>query len=110
MIHTLMSIEGQRHILIAGEMLELGREAMTLHEACGETAASAGVDIVLGVRGDAVYIVEAAKRAGVEAIFVETPELAGAWLRRNLRERDAVLLKASRGVRLERALDELETT
>jgi UDP-N-acetylmuramoyl-tripeptide--D-alanyl-D-alanine ligase len=110
MIQTLMSMPGQRHILVAGEMLELGREAVSLHAGCGEAAASEGIDIVLGVRGNAVHIVEAAKQAGVEAIFVETPELAGAWLGRNLREKDVVLLKASRGVRLERALDGLETT
>jgi UDP-N-acetylmuramoyl-tripeptide--D-alanyl-D-alanine ligase len=107
MVQTLMSMPGQRHILVAGEMLELGRESEALHRSCGEAAASAGVDIVLGVRGSAAYIVEAAKQAGSEAIFVETPELAGAWLKRNLREKDVVLLKASRGVRLERALDEL---
>jgi UDP-N-acetylmuramoyl-tripeptide--D-alanyl-D-alanine ligase len=108
MIQTLMSMPGQRHILVAGEMLELGREAEALHRSCGEAAAAAGVDIVLGVRGNAAYIVEGAKQAGAEAIFVETPEQAGAWLRRNLREKDVVLLKASRGVRLEHALDELK--
>jgi len=108
MIHTLMSMPGQRHILVAGEMLELGREAVALHASCGEAAASAGVDIVLGVRGNAAHIVDAAKLAGTEAIFVETPESAGAWLKRNLREKDVVLLKASRGVRLEGALDALE--
>jgi len=108
MIQTLMSMPGQRHILVAGEMLELGRESEALHKSCGEAAASAGVDIVLGVRGDAAHIVEGARQAGAEAIFVETPEQAGAWLRRNLRERDVVLLKASRGVRLERALDEMK--
>jgi UDP-N-acetylmuramoyl-tripeptide--D-alanyl-D-alanine ligase len=108
MIQTLMSMPGHRHILVAGEMLELGREAEALHRNCGEAAAAAGVDIVLGVRGNAAYIVEGAKQAGAEAIFVETPEQAGAWLRRNLREKDVVLLKASRGVRLEHALDELK--
>lgn len=105
MIQTLMSIPGQRYILVAGEMLELGREAAVLHASCGDAAVAAGVDVVLGVRGNAVHIVETARQAGVEAMFVETPEQAGAWLNRNLRERDVVLLKASRGVRLERALD-----
>lgn len=105
MIQTLMSVPGERHILVAGEMLELGRETVALHADCGEAAAAADVDIVLGVRGNASHIVDAAKQGGVEAIFMETPELAGAWLKRNLREKDVVLLKASRGVRLERALD-----
>ncbi|HEY5212059.1 MAG TPA: UDP-N-acetylmuramoyl-tripeptide--D-alanyl-D-alanine ligase, partial [Acidobacteriaceae bacterium] len=64
-------------------------------------------DAVLGVRGLAQELVEGARAAGVEAEFVETPELAGEWLRTNLREGDVVLLKASRGVRLERALEAL---
>jgi UDP-N-acetylmuramoyl-tripeptide--D-alanyl-D-alanine ligase len=108
MIHTLMSMPGSRHILVAGEMLELGREAEALHRSCGEVAGSAGVDIVIGVRGNAVHIVEGAKQAGSEAIFLESPELVGAWFTRNLRADDVVLLKASRGVRLERALEGLE--
>ena len=108
MIQTFMSIPGERHILVAGEMLELGRESAALHASCGEAAASAGVDIVLGVRGNSTYIVDAAKQAGTEAIFLDNPELAGAWLKRNLREKDVVLLKASRGVQLERALEGLD--
>jgi UDP-N-acetylmuramoyl-tripeptide--D-alanyl-D-alanine ligase len=66
-----------------------------------------GVSIVLGVRGHAAALVDAAKQ-GTEAVFMNTPEEAGDWLRSNLREGDAVLLKASRGVRLERALARLE--
>ncbi len=107
MIQALMSVPGQRHILIAGEMLELGPEGASLHESCGEAAASAGVDLVLGVRGSAERIADGAKKAGTEGIFLESPELAGAWLDRNLRAGDVVLLKASRGVRLERALEGL---
>ncbi|QNI32627.1 UDP-N-acetylmuramoyl-tripeptide--D-alanyl-D-alanine ligase [Alloacidobacterium dinghuense] len=109
MIHTLMLMPGERHILVAGEMLELGRETAALHASCGETAAAAGVDVVIGVRGNALQIVEAAKLAGADAMFMETPGLAGAWLKRNLREKDVVLLKASRGVRLEKALEAFET-
>ena len=52
-------------------------------------------------------LVDGATQRGVEAIFVATPEEAGAWLKANLRPDDAVLLKASRGVRLERALASL---
>jgi UDP-N-acetylmuramoyl-tripeptide--D-alanyl-D-alanine ligase len=67
-----------------------------------------GINMVVGVRGEAASIVEGAKAAGAEAIFVPTPEEAGAWLRENLRAGDAVLLKASRGVKLERALEVLQ--
>ncbi|MGA7522287.1 MAG: UDP-N-acetylmuramoyl-tripeptide--D-alanyl-D-alanine ligase [Acidobacteriaceae bacterium] len=107
MIATLAGMPAQRRILVAGEMLELGREAEALHVACGTSAAQAGIDIVLGVRGLARAIVEAAQKAGAEAVFLDSAEAAGAWLRENLHPGDAVLLKASRGVRLEKALEAL---
>lgn len=108
MIRMLQGMAAQRRILVAGEMLELGHEAGALHAACGKAAAAAGINVVVGVRGLAAQIVDAARNGGVEALFVETPEAAGAWLRENLRPGDAVLLKASRGVRLERALEALQ--
>ena len=85
-------------------MLELGAEGEALHAACGARMAEQGVDIVVGVRGLAGPLAEAARKCGAEAFFVETPEEAGAWLREHVSEGDAVLMKASRGVRLERAL------
>jgi UDP-N-acetylmuramoyl-tripeptide--D-alanyl-D-alanine ligase len=96
-----------RRILVAGEMLELGPESKALHAACGEKAADAGIDIVIGVRGYARNITGQASAGGVESRFYETPEEAGRWLRQNLRAEDVVLLKASRGVRLEKALETL---
>lgn len=95
---------GGRHIAVAGEMLELGPEGEALHRACGERMAARGVDAVVGVRGLAAALVEGAARRGAKAVFVATPEEAGAWLKANVRAEDAVLLKASRGVGLERAL------
>ena len=105
MIAVLKGMPAERRILVAGEMLELGPETAALHAACGKAAE--GLDVVVGVRGHAREMAEAARAAGVEALFVETPEEAGAWLRANLREGDAALLKASRGVRLERALEKI---
>jgi UDP-N-acetylmuramoyl-tripeptide--D-alanyl-D-alanine ligase len=105
MVEALRKTEAKRRIVVAGEMLELGPEGARLHEACGE--AMAGVDVVVGVRGLARELVAGARAKGVTAEFVESPEQAGEWLRANLREGDVVLLKASRGVRLERALEVL---
>ena len=48
---------------------------------------------------------EAARESGMDAEFVVTPEEAGEWLARNTHEGDVVLLKASRGVKLEKALE-----
>jgi UDP-N-acetylmuramoyl-tripeptide--D-alanyl-D-alanine ligase len=107
MIGTLAAVPAARRILVAGEMLELGRRAAQLHRDCGQAAAAAGIDVVIGVRGLAQEIVAGAGRAGTTAIFVDTPQAAGEWLKRNLKTGDAVLLKGSRGVRLEQALTPL---
>ncbi len=108
MIDTLVAmpvgINGRR-ILAAGEMLELGAESAALHAACGRAAAGARVDVIAGVSGDAKHLVGAARDSGAATVYFETPEEAGMWLRSTAREGDVVLLKASRGVRLERALD-----
>lgn len=108
MVDTLLTLPAHRTIVVAGEMLELGPTASQLHYECGEYMGKRGVDIVVGVRGEAAAIVRGAAAAGVQAIFVATPEEAGTWLREHLRADDAVLLKASRGVRLERALEVLQ--
>nr|WP_218884780.1 UDP-N-acetylmuramoyl-tripeptide--D-alanyl-D-alanine ligase [Edaphobacter lichenicola] len=104
MIDALMAIPAERHIVVAGEMLELGPDSAALHAACGTRMKERGVDFVLGVRGAAEATVEAARAAGTEALFVTSPEEAGEWLVANVRPSDVVLLKASRGVRLEKAL------
>jgi UDP-N-acetylmuramoyl-tripeptide--D-alanyl-D-alanine ligase len=104
MVDALMAMPGKRHIVVAGEMLELGPEAESLHAACGRRMGERGVLEVVGVRGAAEAIVRGARESGVEAEFLEDAQAAGEWLRSNVREGDVVLLKASRGVRLERAL------
>ncbi len=107
MVDTLLTLPARRRIVVAGEMLELGPDSPQLHRECGEYMGNRGIDIVVGVRGEAASIVAGAAQTGWLATFVATPEDAGAWLREHLQPGDAVLLKASRGVRLERALDEL---
>ncbi len=108
MIQTLAArpvAPGGRRILIAGEMLELGDHAPALHAACGQAAARAGIDIIVGVCGHAEQLVHAAaSQPGATALFLPDAEAAGAWLQQNLRSGDVVLVKGSRGVRLERAL------
>jgi UDP-N-acetylmuramoyl-tripeptide--D-alanyl-D-alanine ligase len=105
MVDSLAAMPAARHIVIAGEMLELGPAGPELHYECGQYTAALQVDAVLGVRGLAAELVEAVRKAGVRADFVDTPEEAGEWLAREIKSGDAVLLKASRGVRLEKALE-----
>jgi UDP-N-acetylmuramoyl-tripeptide--D-alanyl-D-alanine ligase len=67
--------------------------------------AGKNLDFLLGVRGLAKPMVEEALAAGMKAEFVATPEEAGEWLACETRDGDVVLLKASRGVKLEKALE-----
>jgi len=104
-VDTLAAMPARRRIVVAGEMLELGTTGEALHRECGRYIAGSKVDFLLGVRGLAKAMVEAARDGGLKAGFTDTPEEAGEWLARESREGDVVLLKASRGVKLEKALE-----
>lgn len=104
-VDTLAAMPARHRIVVAGEMLELGATGERLHRECGRYMAGSKLDYLLGVRGLAKPMVEAAHEAGMKAEFVATPEEAGEWLARETREGDVVLLKASRGVKLEKALE-----
>ena len=107
MIRTLAARPAQRRILVAGEMLELGEYGAAMHAACGLTAAEAGLDLVAGVQGNAVHLARAACAGGVASLFLPSAEAAGRWLKQTLRPGDVVLVKGSRGVHLERAIEAL---
>ena len=101
--------EFSRRILFAGEMLELGPSAPRLHSECGEFAAKRGIDMVVGVGGNAEEIVRAAERNGTKARFFETSEEAAKFAVENIRPGDLVLVKGSRGIHTEKIISTLRT-
>ena len=108
MIDVLSAEKARRRIAVAGEMLELGRSAEPLHRGIGSHLAACGIDVVIGIRGAARFIVDEAVKSGLSdsaAYFFEDPQAAGEQLRGMLRPGDAVLFKGSRGVRVEKALE-----
>lgn len=105
MVDALSDMAAKRRIVVAGEMLELGPQGEIMHADSGRYVAEKGIDVLVGVRGLAVEMVNAAKQAGIRAEFLPTAEEAGEWLARETRDGDVVLLKASRGVKLEKALE-----
>ena len=108
MIDVLRATPARRRFAVLGEMLELGRESEVLHQRLGRYAVEQGVDFVIGVRGWAQVVVDAARAAGLgssQAIFFVDPAAAGEWLRGEAIAGDAILFKASRGVQVERALE-----
>src|SRR5499427_7417282 len=105
MVDALSGMNAKRRIVVSGEMLELGPAGDELHRESGRHIAGKKIDVLIGVRGLAQGMVDAARQAGIRAEFVATAEEAGDWLARETREGDVVLLKASRGVKLEKALE-----
>jgi UDP-N-acetylmuramoyl-tripeptide--D-alanyl-D-alanine ligase len=93
-----------RRIFVAGDMLELGEIAEKEHESLGRDAA-ARAEIVVAVGPLGALVARAARAGGAEAIALENAAAAGEWLVANVREHDVVLLKGSRGIGLDRALD-----
>jgi UDP-N-acetylmuramoyl-tripeptide--D-alanyl-D-alanine ligase len=91
-------------------MLELGRMAEELHRELGNYVASAGVDVLIGVSGASQFMVDAAVSKGLarSAFFFPDPEAAGRFLKKFVREGDAILFKGSRGTHVERALARIE--
>ena len=94
---------------ILGDMLELGEDAGRFHEGLGEAAVGAGLDVLLAVGSFSDVVIAAAKKTGLSGFgrgFSDTDALI-AWLDEKAREffRSPVtlLVKGSRGVRLERA-------
>ena len=105
MVDALAAMPAKRRFVVAGEMLELGPTAEELHRQSGRYMADKKIDALLGVRGLAQPMVDEAKQAGMRADFVATPEEAAEWLNREAQDGDVVLMKASRGVKLEKALE-----
>jgi UDP-N-acetylmuramoyl-tripeptide--D-alanyl-D-alanine ligase len=110
MLDVLRETPARRRIAVLGEMLELGQSTEPLHREVGKYLTEQGIDVLLGVRGAARFMVEEAVRAGLSdgaAYFFEDPAAAGDFLRGMLRQGDAVLFKGSRGVMVERALERI---
>ena len=110
MLRDLASRPAARRIAVLGEMRELGAASKDLHQRVGVAAAQAGLDSLVAVEGDAKWIAEAAAAAGMaraQVRFVKDAVAAGAALVELLADGDTVLLKGSRGVRLEKALERM---
>ena len=98
-----------RRIAVLGEMLELGDAAVEAHRSVGRLAAGV-VDLLVVTGEGAVPIAEGALQAGlpVERLgSAADSDEALALLLERLRPGDVVLVKASRGVRLDRLVDGL---
>jgi len=101
----------RRRILAAGEMRELGATSAELHREAGAYAAKTGaIDWIIGVEGNAAQLIEGAARAGISREhlkFFSSSTDAAQFLQRELQPGDLLLVKGSRGVKMEVIVESL---
>jgi UDP-N-acetylmuramoyl-tripeptide--D-alanyl-D-alanine ligase len=100
-----MRIKGRR-VVVFGDMLELGVGSKALHQDAGRMIARSDTDIILTTGRHARYTTQAALDTGKNIKAVHCEDLRGVhgWLKRVCTPGDAILVKGSRGMRLERTV------
>jgi UDP-N-acetylmuramoyl-tripeptide--D-alanyl-D-alanine ligase len=102
-----LSIAGRR-IAVLGEMLELGPHGPDAHAELGALTARVGVELLVTVGEGATGIAATARAGGVTVVEAPDSCTAGAIVEHEAHDGDAVLVKASRAVGLERVAAALE--
>jgi UDP-N-acetylmuramoyl-tripeptide--D-alanyl-D-alanine ligase len=110
-LETLSQIRGSgRAIAVLGDMLELGKESTAAHREIGRRIGMLGLDYLLTVGELAALIGQEAMRRGMAKDRVKICDRldeAVAYLRSVVRDQDAVLVKGSRGMKMEKVVQEL---
>lgn len=107
-IDTLVEFAPGRRIAVLGDMLELGSMAVKAHQEIGQKLAAAGVDIVVTVGELAQNIAVSAQEHGITTVKAcGSHAHAQRYLQELLKPGDTVLLKGSRGMKMEKILEEL---
>jgi UDP-N-acetylmuramoyl-tripeptide--D-alanyl-D-alanine ligase len=105
---TLVALRGDgRAAAVLGDMLELGAVEEEAHRALGEEAARAGLHrlATFGPRSRATA--QAARAAGLDAFHTEDLDALVRWARAEVTAPDVLLVKGSRGMKLERLVEAL---
>jgi len=100
---------GRRLVLVLGEMREMGPLAAQEHDEVGRAAVAARPAALVAVNGEAERFAAAAAGAGIAASFFPSGEEAVPHVLELVRPGDVVLVKASRGVRLETVVSALRS-
>jgi UDP-N-acetylmuramoyl-tripeptide--D-alanyl-D-alanine ligase len=98
----LLATSRKRKIFVFGDMLELGRHRNKMHKEIGMYAASKKIDIFLGFGDLTKYAVES---FGKNGIFFKDEALLKDFLKKNIQSKDVVLIKGSRGMKMEKYID-----
>jgi len=100
-----------RKILVCGDMLELGDYAESLHREIGAKVAKSGIDILWTVGSFSRFVAEEAIANGIpeeRTRSCETSEEISSLVASQLKKDDTVLIKGSRGMKLENVVHQIE--
>lgn len=100
-------LAGRRWLAIVGDMLELGPDGPRFHRESGERAARLAFSPVLGVGELSREVVAGASGAGAAAEWLPDAAAAADRAAAEVREGDVVLVKGSRGVKLDKVVQRL---
>ena len=101
-IKTLANTKANKKIAVLGDMLELGDYSKKAHYEVGQAVADNKIDFLLAFGNDAKYIVDGAKENGMKsAFYFNNKEELSNKLFELANKGDAVIFKASRGMKLE---------
>ena len=103
-LESAAAFPAERRIAILGDMLELGPEGPRFHREAGERAARLGFSPVVGVGELARELVAG---AGPGSLWLPDADAAADWASGEIRGGDVVLVKGSRGVKLDRVVRRL---
>lgn len=108
-LETLREAKSKRVIGVLGDMLEIGKYSIEAHETIGQLAAKV-FDILVTVGARAKFIAESANNAGLakkNILSFDTADEAKVEIQNLLKKGDLVLVKASRGIELDKVVEEI---
>ncbi len=97
-------------VAVLGDMLELGADSRAMHREIGELLVTKQISRLIACGSLGGDIAEGARKAGMpESLIVEVPDAAAAaeLVRTIIRQGDVVLVKGSRGMRMEQVVQGL---
>lgn len=98
-------LEGKRKVAFLGDMLELGEQSASMHEEIGIVLGEEKYALLFAFGKDAEYIIKGALSAGVsKAVLTSSHEEMAALYEQERMPGDIVLIKGSRGMRMEDAI------
>lgn len=109
-VRTMLDLPGGRKVAIVGDMLELGADSAALHAEIGRWLSQMGVDVILAVGKETLALAESAHSQNARQVvrhFRSVQSLMG-HLGELVAPGDVILVKGSRGMRLERVVKALQ--